>query len=740
MNSLLNDILVLDLTDEPGSFCAKLLADLGATVIKVEGPEGDPARSRNPNSFYYNNANKLAVGIDLKTREGSRTFRSLIKRADVFVETFPAGDLETLNLGWQRLHRINPRLIHISITPFGRTGPPEVLPSRQDTPCCMVFAPGAAGSAAVPADAAYYLHPAPKAPWSAVACYRLKASIDVNYGRFMRIHKGASKLAHSKGFAPGKKYAALAVPAACGRLETGVPGENFELSGCLPYYTASLFGAVAALLRLKKRKITGKGSYVDLSIHEAVASMLEREMTDYLNGGGDKDPAGRPGSESFSILRSVDGYIQIPILRNWETLLELMASRGKAGDLLKIKWQDPAYRKEHLDSIVPAVDKWTRCYTRRELLELGQAMGFPWASIDSIAEALENPQLKSRGFFVRAPLSEGGPAVSYPGLPYKFSSFSPGSGQQNTPKIPCPKSVSRCADEKMLEGLRVIDLTRMISGPYATRILADFGAEVIKIQSEKTAHGAEQNSTPSFSVWNRNKRSITLDLSLPEAREAFLKLVAGSDIVVENFSPRVMENWGLHYKHLREVKPDLVMVSISAMGHTGPWRDFVGFAPTFHALSGLISKTSGNLNPPADIDHPFADLITGLYAALAVLSALEYKDRTGEGQHIDLSALEAICTFLGPAFIESQLDSRFEIRDSRLTVTELLRGQLLDLMQDTRLAARRFFVSLKHPVLGKVVSCRTALWDWRRKPRWKASPLLGEANELIRDSRFEIRD
>ena len=127
-----------------------------------------------------------------------------------------------------------------------------------------------------------------------------------------------------------------------------------------------------------------------------------------------------------------------------------------------------------------------------------------------------------------------------------------------------------------------------------------------------------------------------------------------------------MENWGLHYKRLREVKPDLVMVSISAMGHTGPWRDFVGFAPTFHALSGLISKTSGNLNPPADIDHPYADLITGLYAALAALSALEYKDRTGEGQHIDLSALEAICTFLGPAFIESQLDSKFQIPDSRL--------------------------------------------------------------------------
>lgn len=664
MSSLLNDILVLDLADEPGSFCSKLLADLGATVIKVERPEGDAARKQNPNSAFYSNTNKLGVGIDPKTREGNRAFRNLLTRADVLVETYTPGDPEFLERGPQRLRRVNPRLIHISITPFGRTG--------------------ATGSAAA--------------------------------------------------------------PAACGRPETGAPGNNPGLLGFLPWYTASLFGAVAALIRLKKRKITGKGSDIDLSIHEAVASMSEREMADYLNSGGERYPAGKPGSESFSMLRSADGFIQIPILRGWETLLELMAARGKAGDLHKKRWQDSAYREAHLDSIVPAVGEWTRCYTRRELLELGQAMGSPWASVDSIAEALENPQLKSRGFFIRAPLPEGGLAVSYPGLPYKFSSFSPGppkspppsgplvsailetpgSGQKTTPRIPYTKSMSRCADEKILEGLRVIDLTRMISGPYATRILADFGAEVIKVQSEKTAHGAEQNSTLSFSVWNRNKRSITLDLSLPEARDVFLKLVAGSDIVVENFSPRVMENWGLHYDRLREVKPDLVMVSISAMGHTGPWRNFVGFAPTFHALSGLISKTSGNLDPPADIDCPYADLITGLYAALAALSALEHKDRTGEGQHIDLSALEAICTFLGPAFIESQLDSR-------LTIGNQSRINLSDPAKDPQLVSRRFFVWLKHPVLGKVASCRTALWDWRRKPRWKVSPLLGEANGMIRD-------
>ena len=208
-------------------------------------------------------------------------------------------------------------------------------------------------------------------------------------------------------------------------------------------------------------------------------------------------------------------------------------------------------------------------------------------------------------------------------------------------------------DEKILEDTRVIDLTRMISGPYATRIFADFGAEVIKIQPGQAAHGGEQNDTTFFSIWNRNKRSITLDLELPAARDAFLKLVEGSDVVVENFSPRVMANWELQYERLRDVNPDLVMVSISAMGQTGPWKDFVGFAPTFHALSGLISTSSGELNHPADISYPYADVVAGLYAALAALSALEYRDRTGKGQHIDISAYEALCTLLGHAFFET---------------------------------------------------------------------------------------
>src|SRR5271157_1911573 len=129
-------------------------------------------------------------------------------------------------------------------------------------------------------------------------------------------------------------------------------------------------------------------------------------------------------------------------------------------------------------------------------------------------------------------------------------------------------------DDGILSGLRVLDFTWMLAGPFATRILADFGAEVIKVQSGKTAKGAESNVRGYFNHWNRNKRSIALDMTYPEAREIVLKLAGISDVVIENFSTRVMANWGLNYEALKEVNPDLIMVSMAGLGQTGPWRNF----------------------------------------------------------------------------------------------------------------------------------------------------------------------
>ncbi len=219
-----------------------------------------------------------------------------------------------------------------------------------------------------------------------------------------------------------------------------------------------------------------------------------------------------------------------------------------------------------------------------------------------------------------------------------------------------PERQRRVTDEhpykNALEGIRVLDFTWLLAGPYATRILADFGAEVIKVQSQKVATGAESNSTGYFNTWNRNKLGITLDMSCPEARDIALRLVKMSDIVMENFTPRVMSNWGLSYDELVEVKPNIIMLSMSGMGEAGPWRDFIALGPTIQAFSGITHLTSFPKSPPLGLGYSYADPAAGLFAVLAVLAALEHRDETGQGQHIDISEYETMCSLLGPAILD----------------------------------------------------------------------------------------
>jgi crotonobetainyl-CoA:carnitine CoA-transferase CaiB-like acyl-CoA transferase len=147
-------------------------------------------------------------------------------------------------------------------------------------------------------------------------------------------------------------------------------------------------------------------------------------------------------------------------------------------------------------------------------------------------------------------------------------------------------------------------------------------------------------------------------MSFPEAKGIVLKLTKMSDVLIENFSPRVMSNWGLDYERLKKVKPDLIMMSMSAMGQNGPWKDFVAFGPTLQALSGLTDLTSYVKDSPMGLGYAYADTISGLYAALTILAALEYRDRTGKGQHIDLSEYEAICTVMGPSFLDISINHK----------------------------------------------------------------------------------
>jgi len=371
--------------------------------------------------------------------------------------------------------------------------------------------------------------------------------------------------------------------------------------------------------------------------------------------------------------------------------------------------------------------------------------------------------------------------------------------------------------ESTLAGLRVLDLTRVVAGPFATRVLADFGAEVIKIQSKKIALKIESDTSPFFSAWNRNKRSITLDMNRSEARQLFLRLIEVSDVVVENFSPRVMSNWQLDYDNLRKVNQKLVMLSMSGMGQSGPWKDYVAFGPTVQSLAGLTCLTSYAEGAPMGLGYAYADIVSGLYGAILVLAALQHRNRTDQGQYIDLSEYEAICTTIGPTLMDA-LENRKEISprgnmdsyiraapygcyrclghdrwcviavfnesewhafcgvlgnpdwakdekyatlQNRLesmqdldthigawlakrtaeSAVELLQQAGVpaavvqnaeDLVNDPQLSADGFFQSLSHPVLGETrIDTYPMKFRNCQKACWKASPLLGEANDYV---------
>ena len=209
----------------------------------------------------------------------------------------------------------------------------------------------------------------------------------------------------------------------------------------------------------------------------------------------------------------------------------------------------------------------------------------------------------------------------------------------------------------VLKGIRILDFSWVLVGPYATRLLADFGAEVIKVQP-LMPEAEDKFSRGYYNTWNRNKRGITLNLNNPEGVALAKRLVNISDAVVENFTPRVMANWGLDYDRLKKIKPDLIMLSLSTMGSTGRWRDYTGFGPTIQAFSGITFLTSFPGKPPLGLGTAYADHIAGLFACLALLGAVEYRRRTGEGQYIDVSQVEAMASLLGDAILDYQIEGR----------------------------------------------------------------------------------
>ncbi|MFQ5667013.1 MAG: CaiB/BaiF CoA transferase family protein [Candidatus Binatia bacterium] len=608
----LEGVRVLDLAEAPGAYCGKLLADMGADVVKVEPPGGavmrhigpfhDGIRDRDRSLFFWHyNTNKRSVTLDLDLPSDRERFLQLTTTADLLIETGAPGHLAALGLDYATLAARNPRLTLLSITPFGQTGP---------------------------------------------HCH----------------YRGSDLIAQAVG---GMVYV------------NGFPdGAPLQGLGLQAYHSASTYAAIAAMLALLARDRTGRGQFIDVSVQECVAACVEHASSFFHQNG---TVAERQGSLHWTryvrVGRCKDGYAMHCTLADWTSLIEWVKGDGKARDLTEPDWEDFGYRRDHCEHLFDVLDQWAQEYTVADLVDGAQLRRIPYAAVLPPESLLQNPQLVERDFFVPVAHEDVGQTLRYPGAPYVFGTTPwrirrrpPRVGEHNAEVFAelhksnakqTAGSTTRAADMprsfegtgRPLEGVRIVDFTWVVAGPVATRILADHGAEVIKIERRDVLDLGSRRSGLTGNI-NRGKQSIVLNMSTPRGIALAKQLVAAADVVMDNFSARVMRHWGLDYPNLQRIKPNIIAISMSGFGHTGPHKDFVSYGPTLQALSGytLLMRQPGC--EPAGWGFSYSDMAAGSSGALAVLIALWHRRRTGEGQYIDLSQFENLVALLGPGLLD----------------------------------------------------------------------------------------
>ena len=204
-----------------------------------------------------------------------------------------------------------------------------------------------------------------------------------------------------------------------------------------------------------------------------------------------------------------------------------------------------------------------------------------------------------------------------------------------------------------LDGIKVLDLTRLMVGPFCTMMLGDMGAEIIKVEiphGEDTRHmGASiKGESALFLSLNRNKKSVTLNLKTPEGKEIFFKLVSQADILVQNFLPGVVERWGITYPAVAEINPKIIYISITGFGEQGPYRDKPSLDLIIQGMAGLMTITGPPGGPPTRVGTSIADIVTGIFSAYGALAALYARERTGMGQKVEISLLDSMISLQTP--------------------------------------------------------------------------------------------
>lgn len=590
-----------------GPYATKLLADLGADVIKVEPADGDRARAVGPfppghehdpdrsGIFLGLNTNKRSVALDLESDPGRARLAELVDEADIVVHDRSARRAAAIGLDADSLLDRRPDLVVASITPFGHTGP--------------------------------------HAEWEA--------------GELAVVHGGGWGFL-IPGDDPDPSRPPLTVP------------------GWFAHCQAAMAASMTALAAHDKARRTGVGEFIDMSVMGQVSAMLEASFIAWSYAGNIARRNDGRILTPWRIFRCADGLIFLVTVEQdqWERLVEMMGSPEWATGGLFDTIEDRALNQDVLNMFL---EEWTLEHTVDELFHEGQKRRICFAPVYEMADLSGQPHLHERGFFheIEHPVAGrlthlGAPFVAEPS-PWALSSPAPTLDEARAER-PATFAGARRRPEafdersrraKPLEGVRVIDFSWVWAGPFATMHLAYLGADVIKIESSERPslgrrlpiHPPELEPTLNtcgyFNQWDQGKRSVELDLTDPAAVETVLRLIADADVVVDNYATGVMDRLGLGDDALRAANPDLIIASVTGYGHSGPLRHYMGYGPTTCPLSGIAAMTGHPGGPPMEAGLSIGDPAAGLATAFAVTASLIGRTPGDGGTRIDTSLWES---------------------------------------------------------------------------------------------------
>lgn len=635
MPAALAGIRVVDLTTSRAELAGRVLADLGAEVIKVEPPGGTDARRLPPfrngaddsieGSLYWAfvGLGKRSVVLDIDSKGDRARLLELVDNADVLIESFDPGVMESVGLGYTALAARNPALVYTSVAPFGQTGPKANIPAIDLT---------------------------------------IEAS-------------GGLVGLQGDGDRP---------PVAI-----GLPQASFH---------GGVQAAADTLIALYERNHSGLGQHLDVSMQAAMIWTLMNATGYPANIGGnppgtsefrnDERPTLVPGMRAPRTMACKDGYVVIGTYqpgigeRTLDGMIRWAGDEGcAAADLLQRSWL--TYMND-LATGALTVDDFNRGYdtigafvaqrTKRQLLDGALERKLLLAPIHDVSDVRADPQLASRNYWMDVGGDpHPGPFAKLSATPIQLNTPAPKLGADQSVTTTRPSRAATTARKKpdapTFEGLKVADFAWVGVGPIISKALADHGATVIHVESEvktdllrslppfKDAE-AGINRSQFFANFNTSKQGLRLELNEPNDRAVARKLADWADVVVESFTPGTMARYGLDYATLSANRSDLVMVSTCMRGQTGPERHYTGFGNQGAALAGLVAITGWPDRAPAGPWGAYTDFITPRYGIAALMAALLHRDDTGQGQYIDLSQIEAGIQFQAPLLLDHAVNGR----------------------------------------------------------------------------------